>query len=169
MRKELLKPVINAIFALLLISLVKIVAFFILIQVDSVYAYIDIALSLAVVIVLLKFMKEFNGQLAITSPQYPQVRQVVKWIIILMIILTLYGAFGMFSDIPFGLYYIIFFVLVLIPIYFLWEVFYKNSDMLPDILRNLFSEEIIECSCGWKNPKHAKFCSRCGLPLAKSE
>ncbi len=52
MRKELLKPVINAIFALLLIVLVKIVANFMLLQVYGIYAYVDIVLSLAVVVVL---------------------------------------------------------------------------------------------------------------------
>jgi len=163
MRKELLKPVMNAIFALLLLGLIKIVAAVMLKEVNNVIAYIDIVLSLAVVIILLKFMMEFNRQIA--SPDYIQVRSIVRWVVILMVILTLYGAFGMFSDIPYGLYYIIFFILTLVPVYFLWKILYNNSDMLPDILRNVFSEEIIACSCGWKNPAHAKYCLKCGSLL----
>ena len=165
MRKELLKPVMNAIFALLLLGLIKIVAMFMLKEVNDLLTYIDIVLSLAVVIVLLKFMMEFNRQLEITSPDHFQVRSLVKWIVILMVILTLYGAFGMFSNIPYGLYYIIFFILTLVPVYFLWKILYNNSDILPDILRNVFSEEIIKCSCGWKNPVYAKFCQKCGSVL----
>ncbi len=68
MRKELLKPVLNAIFALLLLGMVKIVAMFMLKEVNGLLTYIDIALSLAVVIVFLKFMMEFNRQLENNIP-----------------------------------------------------------------------------------------------------
>ncbi len=165
MRKELLKPVMNAIFALLLLGMVKIVAMFMLKEVNHILTYIDIAISLSVVIVLLKFMVDFNHQLKIASPDHFQVRQLVKWTVILMVILTLYGTFGMFSNIPYGLYYIIFFFFFLVPVYFLWKTLYNNSDLLPDILRNVFSEEIIKCSCGWKNPVYTKFCQKCGSVL----
>jgi hypothetical protein len=165
MKKELLKPVMKAIFSLLLLGLIKIVAALMLKEVNNVLTYIDIILSLAVVIILLKFMMEFNRQLEIVSPDNFQVRSFVKWIVILMVILSLYGAFSIFSDIPYGSYYIIFFILTLVPVYFLWKILYNNSDMLPDILRNVFSEEIIKCSCGWKNPVYSKFCLKCGSPL----
>ena len=167
MRNKLLKPVVNAIFALLLLFLIKIVGMFMLKEVNNLITYIDIILSLAVVIVLLNFMKEFNRQLEIKSPDNFQVRSLVKWVVILMVILTLYSAFSMFAYIPYGLYYIIFFILTLVPVYFLWKILYNNSEKLPDILRNVFSEEIIKCSCGWKNPVYAKFCSKCGIKFNK--
>jgi len=168
MRNKLLKPVINAIFALLLLFLIKIVAMFMLKEVnnDILITYIDIVLSLAVVIVLLNFMKDFNRQLEIKSPDNFQVRSFVKWIVILMVILTIYSTFSMFAD-PYGLYYIIFFILTLVPVYSLWKILYNNSEKLPDIFRNVFSEEIIKCSCGWKNPVYAKFCLKCGSNLMK--
>ncbi|MFZ3383610.1 MAG: hypothetical protein WA144_06770 [Candidatus Methanoperedens sp.] len=169
MRKELIKPVLNAIFALFLLGLIKIVAMFMLKEVNGLLTYISIALSLGVVIVLLKFMMEFNHQLEKTSPDQFQVRSLVKWIVILMVILTLYGTFGMFSGIPYGLYYVIFFILTLVPVYSLWKILYNNSDLLPDILRNVFSEEIIKCSCGWKNPVYAKFCQKCGSVLKNGD
>ena len=169
MRKDLIKPVLNAIFTLFLLGLIKIVAMFMLKEVNGLLTYISIALSLGVVIVLLKFMMEFNLQLEKTSPDQFQVRSLVKWIVILMVILTLYGTFNMFSGIPYGLYYIIFFILTLIPVYSLWKLLYNNSDLLPDILRNVFSEEIIKCSCGWKNPVYAKFCQKCGSVLRTSD
>lgn len=167
MRNKLLKPVVNAIFALLLIFLIKIVAMFMLKEVNNLITYIDFILSLAVVIVLLNFMTEFNRQLEIKSPDNFQVRSLVKWIVILMVILTLYSSFGMFADIPYGLYYLIFFIITLVPVYFLWKILYNNSEKLPDIFRNVFSEEIIKCSCGWKNPVYAKFCLKCGSNLMK--
>jgi uncharacterized membrane protein len=167
MRNKLLKPVVNAIFALFLFFLIKIVAMFMLKEVNNLITYIDIILSLAVVIVLLNFMKEFNCQLEIKSPDNFQVRSLVKWVVILMVILTLYSAFGVFADIPYGSYYIIFFIITLVPVYSLWKILYNNSEKLPDIFRNVFSEEIIKCSCGWKNPVYAKFCLKCGSNLMK--
>lgn len=166
MKKELLRPIINAIFAMFLIVLVRIVAMVMIKNVETVYLFIDIVLSLAVVIVLLRFMKEFNKQLEISSPEYPQARYVVKWFVILMVISTLYWAFGQFSeDLPYDLYYIIFFILALIPVYFLWNIFYKNIDTVSELLKNISLEDKLVCSCGWKNPLSAQFCSRCGSPL----
>lgn len=165
MKKELLKPLTNAIFALFLIILIKIIAAIMLKQVEDANFYLEILLSIAVVIVLLKFMKEFNHQLQMTSPGYPQLRSIVKWSVILLVILTLYGTFDFLSDLPFGIYHIFFFLITLIPVYYLWNILYKNSDALTGILRNVFSEEVIECSCGWKNEISAKYCGKCGMGL----
>ncbi len=166
MKKELLKPIINAIFALFLIILVKIVATVMLKKVSDANTLIDIALSLAVVVVLLTFMKEFNKQLEVSSPDFPQVRQIVSWLIFLLIVLTLYGAFSPFSaGLPYGIYFIIFFILALVPVYFLWKILYKNMDMISSLLESISSEEKIRCSCGMENPESAKFCNSCGLPL----
>ncbi len=166
MKKELLKPIINAIFALFLIILVKIVATVMLKEVSGVNALIDIALSLAVVVVLLTFMKEFNKQLEASSPDFPQVRSIVSWLIFLLIVLTLYGAFSPFSaDLPYGIYFIIFFILALVPVYFLWKILYNNMDKISTLLESISSEERIRCSSGMENPESAKFCSSCGLPL----
>jgi len=169
MKKGLLKPLINAIFALLLIALIKIVAAVMLKHVNDANFYLEIVLSLAVVIVLLKFMQEFNRQLEISSPAYPQARSIVKGIIFLLVILTLYGTFGFLSVLPYGIYHIFFFIVTLIPVYYLWSIFYKNSDMLTGILRNVFSEEIIACSCGWKNDIASRFCNKCGLKLSNAQ
>ena len=136
-------------------------------QVENANFYLEIVLSLAVVIVLLKFMQEFNRQLVISSPGYPQVRSIVKGIIFLLVILTLYDTFGFLSGLPYGIYHIFFFLLTLIPVYYLWNILYRNSDMFSDILRNVLSEEVIACSCGWKNEISSKFCSKCGVALTK--
>lgn len=85
---------------------------------------------------------------------------------ILLVILTLYGAFSPFSGyLPYGSYYIIFFILMLVPVYSLWKILYKNTGALTEFLRNISLDEEIECSCGYKNPLSARFCSRCGSPL----
>ena len=111
MKKEFLRPLINAIFALFLIILVRIAAQVMLKKVDTFYLAVDVVLSLAVVVVLLKFMKDFNRQLEISSMS----RHVVTWIVILLVILTLYSAFSQFSEyLPYGSYHIIFFILVLV-------------------------------------------------------
>ncbi len=170
MKKELLKPMINAIFALFLIILVKIVAMVMLKKVSDVNTLIDIALSLAVVIVLLTFMQEFNKQLETSSPEFPQLRQVVSWLIFLFIVLTLYGAFNPFSgDLPYGIYFIIFFILALVPVYFLWKILYKNADKISSLIESFSFEEKTRCSCGMENPESAKFCNSCGLPLKEKK
>ncbi|MDD5474651.1 MAG: zinc ribbon domain-containing protein [Candidatus Methanoperedens sp.] len=166
MKKELQRPVVNAIFALLLIILVRLFAMIMLKKVDTAYSVAEIALSLAVVVILLRFMKEFNRQFALSSPEYPQVQSLVRWFIILLVILTLYGALGSLSDyLPYGIYYITFFLLALVPVYYLWVILYKNTDMFPELLRNICLEDNLVCSCGWENPIPAKFCNRCGLSL----
>jgi hypothetical protein len=167
MKRELFKPLTNAIFALFLILLIKIVAAIMLKHVEDANFYLEIMLSLAVVIVLLKFRQEFNRQLVISSPGYPRARSIVKWIVILLVILTLYGTFSFLSGLPYGIYHIFFFLVTLIPVYYLWNIIYRNSDMFSDILRNVFSEEVIACSCGWKNEISSKFCSKCGSALKK--
>jgi len=167
MKKELLQPLKNAIFSLLLIVLIKIVAAVMLKHVEDANFYLEIVLSIAVVIVLLKFMQEFNRQLEITSLGYPQARSIVRWSVILLVILTLYGTFGFLSGLPYGIYHIFFFILTLIPVYYLWNILYRNSDMLTDMLRTVFAEEVTDCSCGWKNEISSKFCSKCGSALSK--
>lgn len=168
MKKELQRPVVKAIFALVLIILVRIVAMITLKKVDTVYLVIDIALSLVVVVILLKFMKEFNQQIALSSPEYPQVQSLVRWFILLLVVLTLYEAFRSFAaDVPYGIYYIIFFILALIPVYSLWNILYKNTAQLSEIIKNISLEDKLVCSCGWNNPISAKFCNRCGLPVGK--
>jgi hypothetical protein len=170
MKKELLKPIINAIFSLFLIILVKIVAMVMLKKVGDVNTLIDIALSLAVVIVLIKFMQEFNKQLGMSAPEFPQVRSIVSWFIFLLIVLTLYGAFSPFSpDLPYGIYFIIFFILALVPVYFLWKILYRNMDRISSLLESISCEEKIRCSCGVENPESAGFCSRCGSPLQEKK
>ena len=162
MKKEFLRPLINAIFALFLIILVRIAAQVMLKKVDTFYLAVDVVLSLAVVVVLLKFMKDFNRQLEISSMS----RHVVTWIVILLVILTLYSAFSQFSEyLPYGSYHIIFFILVLVPVYYLWNILYKNTGALTEFLRNISLDDEITCSCGWKNPVTAMFCSRCGSTL----
>ena len=166
MKKELLKPIINAIFELFLIILVKIVAMVMLNRVRGVNDIIDIALSLAVVVVLLTFMQEFNKQLEMSSPEFPQFRSIVSWLIFLLIVLTFYGAFSpFFAGLPYGIYFIIFFILALVPIYFLWRILYKNTNMISSFLENLSIEDKTRCSCGMENPESSRFCNSCGLPL----
>ncbi len=166
MKKELLKPIINAIFAFFLITLVKIVSMVMLKEVRGVNGVIDIALSLAVVVVLLTFLQEFNKQLEISSPEFPQFRSIVSWLIFLLIVLTFYGAFSpFFAGLPYGIYFIIFFILALVPIYFMWRILYKNMDKISSLLENISLEEKTMCSCGMENPESAKFCNSCGLPL----
>ncbi len=162
MKKKLNMPVIRAIFALVLIALIRIAASVMLRNGDVYLIYI--VLSLAVVVVLLRFAGEFNRELGISLPQYPQAQSIVWWFVVLLVIFTLYGAFSFFASyFPAGVYSIIFFVVSLVPVYYLWNILYKNTDLLSEFLENLFKEK--ECSCGFKNPVSANFCSRCGLPL----
>ncbi len=162
MRKELNRPVIRAILALILIGIIRIVASVMLRNEDAYLIYI--ALSLAVVVVLLRFAEEFNRQLGISFPQYPQAQSIVSWFVVLLVILTIYGAFSPFASyLPRGVYSIIFFVLALIPVYYLWKILSDNTNLLSEFFENIFKEK--ECSCGFKNPTSANFCSRCGLPL----
>lgn len=168
MKKELQKPVINAILALILVVLVRIIAMVILKSADTAYSAAGIALSIAVVVILLRFMKEFNRQLAISAPGYPQAPAAVKWFVFLLVILTLYGAFRQFAaGLPYGSYYIVFFILALIPVYSLWNILYNNASLVSGFVRNISYGDKLVCSCGWKNPISAKFCNMCGLPVGK--
>ena len=140
MERELLRPVIRAIIALVLIALVKITATLTLI--GMAYLVIDIVLSFAVIFVLFRFMQEFNSQIRKKYPNYPEATSVVSGIISLLIILTLYGTFIPFSRaLPDGTYHIIFFILALIPIYYLWKVLYKNTERLSEIIGNTLDKK----------------------------
>ncbi len=135
MDTELLRPVTRAIVAFVLIILVKITAMLTLIRLGTAYLVIDIVLSFAVIFVLFRFMQEFNGKIKEKYPNYPEATSVVTGIISLLIILTLYGTFRPFSRaLPDGTYHIIFFILALIPIYYLWKVLYKNTERLSEII-----------------------------------
>ena len=142
MDRELLRPIIRAIIALVLIVLVKITATLTLIRISMAYLIIDIVLSFAVIFVLFRFMQEFNSQISKKYPNYPEATSVVTGIISLLIILTLYGTFRPFSrTLPDGTYHIIFFILALIPIYYLWKVLYKNTERLSEIIGNTLEKK----------------------------
>lgn len=166
MKKELSTPVMRAIVALVLIVLVKIAALAILRDIEVVSPVLDIVLSIAVIMVLLKFRKEFNSQIAVSSQGSQGAQSVVSGFIFLLVILILYGTFIPYSYLlPYGLYQIIFFFLVLIPIYSLWNLLYRHTDRLSDYFGFILYEEKKACSCGWENPGSAKFCNRCGSNL----
>src|SRR5574341_2398032 len=115
MNKELYMPLSRVIAAFVLIVLVKIIALLTLKEVGTAYLVIDGILSLAVVIVLLRFGEEFNRQLGISLPGFPEAQRVVSGGIYLLAVLTLYGTFSPFSGLlPYGIYNIIFFILALI-------------------------------------------------------
>ncbi len=142
MDTELLRPVIRAIVAFVLIILVKITAMLTLIRFGIAYLVIDIVLSFAVIFVLFRFMQEFNSKIKEKYPNYPEATSVVTGIISLLIILTLYGTFRPFSRaLPDGTYHIIFFILALIPIYYLWQVLYKNTERLSEIIGNTLEKK----------------------------
>jgi len=168
MDKELYRPATRAIAALFLIVLIKIVAMLTLRDVDAVYPVAGVVLSIAVVIVLLRFRADFNRQLGISKPDFPQAQSFVTGIVLLLVILTLYGTFLPYSDtLPYGTYNILFFILSLVPVYFLWNLLTKHAERLSGLLLFISTEEKLACSCGWKNPLSAKFCNRCGLSLEK--
>jgi cobalamin synthase len=166
MNRELYMPVIRAIVALVLVILVKFVAMLTLRDTRAVYAVVDIALSLAVVIVLLRFRLEFNRQLAISKPDFPEARSFITGLVLLLVILTLYWTFAPYSGVlPHGSYNILFFILALVPVYLLWSILNKNAGRLSEVLLLSTREEKRKCSCGWENPETARFCNKCGSPL----
>ncbi len=170
MNKELFRPVVRATVALFLIVLVKFVAMQILRGIEPAYSVIDIAISFGVIVVLLKFRQEFNRQLGISSPSFPEAQSIVSGIVLLLAVLTLYSAFAPYAYLlPYGLYYVIFFVLALVPVYLLWNILYKHSDRMSDFFSLLVAEEKIVCSCGRENLASSKYCNRCGLALQKPE
>lgn len=166
MNKELYRPVTKAIAALFLIVLIKIVAMLTLRDVVTAYSVTNVVLSIAVVLVLLRFRLDFNRQLGISKPDFPQSQSFVTGVVVLLVILTLYGTFLPFADtLPYGTYNIIFFILALVPVYTLWNILTEHAERLSGLLLFISPEERLECSCGWKNPPSAKFCNRCGSPL----
>lgn len=166
MNRELYMPVIRAIVALVLVILVKFAAMLMLRDTRTVYAVVDISLSLAVVIILLKFRLEFNRQLAVSKPDFPEARSFITGLVLLLVILTLYWAFAPYSGVlPDGSYNILFFILALVPVYLLWSILNKNAGRLSEILLLSSREEKRTCSCGWENSETAKFCNKCGSPL----
>jgi membrane protease YdiL (CAAX protease family) len=166
MNRELYRPVTNAIAAFVLIVLVKLVALLTLKETGTIYQVLDFILSLAVIVVLLKFGKDFNQELGIALPGYPETRSAVSGLIFLLVVLTLYGMFSPFSDLlPHEVYNIMFFLLALVPVYFLWKILYKNSDRFSDFLGFIIAGEKTTCSCGWENPGMNNFCGKCGMPL----
>ncbi len=170
MNKELSRHVMRAIVALVLIVLIKIAALAILRDIEVVFPVLDIVLSLAVIMVLLKFRKEFNSQLAVSSKGSQGAQSIVSGLVFLLVILALYGTFIPYSSLlPYGLYQIIFFFLVLVPIYSLWNLLYRHTDRLSDFFGPILYEEKKSCSCGWENPGSAKFCNRCGSILEEKK
>ncbi len=170
MNKELYRPVTKAIAALFLIVLIKIVAMLTLRDVVTAYSVMNVVLSIAVVLVLLRFRMDFNRQLGISKPDFPQARLFVTGVVVLLGVLTLYWTFLPYADtLPYGTYNILFFILALVPVYTLWNLLTKHAERLSGLLLLIYPEETLECSCGWKNPVSAKFCNRCGLPLEKGD
>ncbi len=170
MDKELYRPVTKAIAALFLIVLIKIIAMLTLRDIDAVYPIINVILSIAVIFILLRFRADFNRQLGISKPDFPQAQSFVTGIVLLLVILTLYGTFLPYSDtLPYRIYNIAFFILALVPVYYLWNLLAEHAERLSWLLLFISPEETLECSCGWKNPPSAKFCNRCGLSLEKGD
>lgn len=166
MKRELYAPVMRAIAALVLVIMVKLVAIVTLGDADRIYSAVNIALSLAVVIVLLRFRQEFNRELVISKPDLPEAQSFITGIVLLLGILIVYGTFAPYSGtLPYGVYSIIFFVLALTPVYLLWSILNKNAHRLSELLLLSSSEGERTCSCGRENPGSAKFCSRCGSLL----
>lgn len=172
--KDIYKPVMQAIVALFLILMVKIVSLLILKDIDTVYGLMDIVLSISVVAVLLRLMREFNRQLAVTSPEHPEKQSLVTGIIVFLAILIIYGTFLPYAYLmpyllyAYGFYHIIFFLLALIPVYNIWKVIDQNTEKISDLLMFSSPEKKNICSCGWENPNSNKFCGKCGLSLGQS-
>jgi len=158
MNREIYRPISRAITAFILIILIKFAADLTLRDLEF-YYFVDIALSIAVIIILLKFRVEFNR--VITNEDS---REIVTGLVLAFVILTLYATFRPFSgSLPYGIYHIVFFLLLMVPLYFLWEVLHKNTDRLSELF--VLTEKRAICSCGWENPASGKYCGGCGSPL----
>lgn len=158
MNRELYKPISNAIAAFFLVILIKLAAMMTL-KPSDVYSFVDIVLSFGVIIILLKFRIEFNRIITGKDAQ-----TCVTGAVFALVIITLYITLMPYFDLmPYGVYHIIFFLLLLVPVYSLWSVINKNSDRLAEFF--ILSEKFTECSCGWKNPGSGRYCGGCGLPL----
>lgn len=158
MNREIYRPISRAITAFILIILIKFAAELTLKTLEF-YYFVDIALSIAVIIILLNFRVEFNR--VITNEDS---REIVTGLVLVFVILTLYATFRPFSgSLPFGIYHIVFFLLLMVPLYFLWEVLHKNTDRLSELF--ILTEKRAICSCGWENPASGKYCGGCGSLL----
>jgi hypothetical protein len=162
MNREIYKPISRAITAFILVILVKFAAVLTLRNNVDYYYFVDIGLSIAVIIILLKFRVEFNK--VITNEDS---RSIVTGLVLVFVILTLYATFRPYSgSLPYGIYHIVFFLLLMIPLYFLWEVLHKNSDRFSELF--VLTEKRTKCSCGWESPTSSKYCGGCGSPLQTS-
>jgi hypothetical protein len=162
MNKELYRPISRAITALILIILIKLAATLTLKNTEF-YSFVDIALSIAVIIILLKFRVELNN--VITNEDS---RSIITGLVLTLVIITFYVTFRPYSEfLPYGIYHIVFFLILIIPLYFLWEIVHKNADRLSDLF--VLTEKRIICSCGQENPTSNRYCSGCGSHLAKKE
>lgn len=158
MNREIYRPISRAITAFVLIILIKFAAELTLKTLEF-YYFVDIALSIAVIIILLKFRDEFNR--VITNEDS---RSIVTGLVLAFVVLALYATFRPFSgSLPFGIYHIVFFLLLMAPLYYLWEVLQKNTDRLSELF--VLTEKRALCSCGWENPVSGKYCGGCGSPL----
>jgi len=100
MNKELYRPIARAITAFILIILIKFAAMLTLKNTVEFYSFMDIALSIAVIIILLKFRVEFNS--VITNEDS---RSIVTGLVFTLVIITLYVTFRPYSEfLPYGIY-----------------------------------------------------------------
>ncbi len=158
MNREIYRPISRAITAFILVILIKFAADLTLKALEF-YYIVDIALSIAVIIILLKFREEFNRVMTNEDS-----RSIVTGVVLAFVILTLYATFRPFSgSLPFGIYHIVFFLLLMAPLYYLWEVLHKNMDRLSGLF--VLTEKQAICSCGWENPASGKYCGGCGSLL----
>jgi len=165
MNKELYRPIARAITALILIILIKFAAVLTLKNTVEFYSFVDIALSIAVIIILLKFRVELNNVI-----NNEDSRSIVTGLVLTLVIITLYVTFRPYSIsysefLPYGIYHIVFFLLLMAPLYFLWEVVHKNADRLSELF--VLTEKRITCSCGRENPTSNRYCGGCGSHLVQ--
>lgn len=159
MNREISRPIARAVTALILVILVRFAAELTLKRTLEFYSYVDIALSVAVIIILLKFRVEFNR--AITNADS---RSIVTGIVLALAIITLYATFRPYSEfLPYGIYHVLFFLLLMAPLYYLWEVLHRNADRFSELF--VLTEKRAVCSCGWENPASGRYCGGCGSPL----
>jgi hypothetical protein len=160
MNRELYRPIARAITALILIILIKFAAVLTLKNTVEFYSFVDIALSVAVIIILLKFRVELNSVIT-----HEDSRSMVTGLVLTLVVITLYLTFRAYSEfLPYGIYHIVFFLLLLVPLYYLWEVVHKNADRLSELF--VLTEKRITCSCGKENPASSRYCGECGALLA---
>jgi hypothetical protein len=84
------------------------------------------------------------------------------------VIITLYLTFRPYSGfLPYGVYDVLFFLLLLVPLYSLWTVIDKNTDKLSELF--ILKEKGTKCSCGWENSGSNRYCGKCGLALSEKQ